>query len=368
MKQVSTYCVSLAVSCAVLALCSCADESRSIAPAPERAYNVETTLATTADIRITVDAVGTVQASEEAELRPQADGLVAEILFDEASRVHRGDLLVRLDDRKAAARLALAKAVLDSTKAKLALARQRLHRQSELLEDELVSAEDFDTATAEELAAAASVREQQAAVALAERELEDYYIRAPFAGVIGERLVDIGNYVERGALLAVVMKVDPIHIVFKVADRYATTILPGIPVTIATAAGGNAVDASITFVDPRIDPNTRMLTVRATAANEDGRLRPGQFVEVSALLEVHEHQVVIPEEAVLSEAGRTWAYVVEDAVARRRELGLGERRPPLVEVISGISAGETLVVGGQHRLSDGSHVAVQEVIPSGPAG
>ncbi len=365
MNQLSTYTSALALLAALLTLGSCANDSRSTALAPERVYNVETAVVDTTDIHITVEAVGTAEASEEAELRPQADGLVAELLFDEASRVKRGELLIRLDDRKAAARLALAEAVLDSTQAKRELAEQRLRRQRELLDEELVSAEDFDTAQAEELAAAASVREQQAAVALAQRELEDYYIRAPFSGLIGERLVDIGNYAERGSLLAVVMRVDPIHIVFKVADRYASSMHSGIPVTIVTAAGGDVVNAAITFVDPRIDPNTRMLTLRASAANADQRLRPGQFVQVSALLEVHERQVAIPEEAVLSESGRSWAYVVEDGVAHRRELSLGERRPPLVEVISGISAGEILVVGGQHRLSSGSRVSALELSDGG---
>jgi len=326
---------------------------------------VETAVTKLSDIRVTVDAVGTVRASEEAEIRPQVDGVLAQIYFEEGARVERGDMLLRLDDRKADARLSVAHAALDSAQARLTLLEQRLARYKRLFADHLISQEEFESIDAEHAEAAASLREEAAAVTLAQRELDEYHITAPFDGRMGERLVDVGNYVSEGTLLAILMRTDPIEVVIKIPDRYAESVGPGTQVAITASAAQQAVHGEIDFVDPRVDPSTRMLSLRASVANPGQHLLHGQFAQASVLVEERKAQVVIPEEAVLSAAGNTWVFVIHDGVAERRDVRLGERRPPVVEVLAGVGANETIVVGGQHRLRDGARVTDAQPLANG---
>jgi membrane fusion protein (multidrug efflux system) len=347
-----------------LALTACGGEPPAASQIAERTFVVETIATTAQDIRVTVDAVGTIAASERADLRPQVDGVLAAILFEEGADVAQGDLLLRLDDRKATARLRVAEAALASAEARLRLLEQRLKRQKRLFADRLISEQEYEAVDAEYSEVAASAREQEAAVTLAQRELDEYGIAAPFAGRIGERLVDVGNYVSEGTLLAVLMRTDPAHVLMKVPDRFADRIAIGTKVDIATGSSNTSVGGTVDFIDPRVDPSTRMLSLRASVANPDERLLHGQFVQISVLVEERAAQVVIPEEAVLSAAGNTWVFVVNEGLAERRNVTLGERRPPTVEILDGVTVGEVVVVGGQHRLRDGARVSTVEP-PSG---
>ena len=351
-----------------LLVCACADSTPSATPPAERVSQVETVTAAVEDVEVVLEAVGIVEASEEAEIRPQVDGTVAEVLYREGARVARDELLVRLDDAKPVAKRDLARAALDSAKARLRLAEQRLHRGRQLIAQDLISREAFDQLESEQLAATAAVREQAAAVTLADRELDDYHIRAPFDGRVGARLIDVGNYVQEGDELVVLMKTDPVEVEFKVPDQNAERLRTGIPVRVTPPPSKTTLEGAISFVNPRVDPNTRMLDLKARVANPDDLLLDGQFVEVSLLLDVRKAQVVIPEEAVVTLDGNLAVYVVEDDVARQRAVTLGMRMPPRIEVLSGIAAGEVLVIGGQHRLHDGARVALAGVAEDGGTG
>jgi membrane fusion protein (multidrug efflux system) len=317
---------------------------------------VETAEIQTEDVRITIDAVGTVRASEEAEIRPQVDGVIAEILFKEGKDVERDALLVRLDDRKARAKLNLAEAARDSARAKLQLSKQRLTRHESLIADKLISDEEFESIESEYQEAEARLREEQATVTLAERELDEYHLRAPFSGTVGEKMLDVGNYVSSGTILTILMRTDPLEVAFRAPDRHSADIRVGTEVSIVPSSGGKPVEGMIDFIDPRVDPSTRMLSLRASVANSGGELLHGQFVQVTILVDERHGQVVIPEEAVLSAAGDTWAFVVADGIAERRDVTLGERRSSMVEILDGIEPGDTVVVGGQHRLHNGVRV------------
>ena len=219
----------------------------------------------------------------------------------------------------------------------------------------------FESIEADSLAASAAVREQEAALVLAERQLEDYHLRAPLSGIVGARLVDTGNYVESGTVLVVLMKTDPVEIDFRVPDRHHLDVKSGTEIRVRATSDYTA-PGMITFVDPRVDQNTRMIGVRAAVPNAESRLRHGQFVEVSVLAGVRERQLVIPEQAILYSSGNTSVFVVEEGHAKRRRVEIGERLPPGVEILSGLDEGATVIVGGQHRLSDGA--AVEIVTPT----
>jgi membrane fusion protein (multidrug efflux system) len=338
----------------------CADSTPSAAPGSEQAIQVETAEATRERVEVKLDAVGIVAASEAAEIRPQVDSVVAAVLFAEGATVAAGDMLVRLDDAKPLAKLDLARASLDSAKATLRLAEQRLRRGRQLISQDLISKEAFDQLESEQLAAAASVREQDAAVTLADRELDDYHIEAPFSGTVGARLVDVGNYVQKGKSLVVLMKTDPIDVEFKVPDQNVDKLEVGTAVRVSPPAISGSVDGVIAFINPRVDPSTRMLELKASVPNGDGKLRDGQFVEVTMVLDVRDDRPVIPEEAVMTLGGKLTVYVVEDGIAHQRAVELGVRMSPRIEIMSGVAPGEVVVVGGQHRLTDGARVTVAD--------
>ncbi len=351
-----------------LAATGCANPDTPSGAPGERVFPVHTAAVTTRDVRVSVDSVGTVYADGRVEIRPQVDGVVAAAQFEEGGRVRAGDELITIDDSKAAASMALEQARLDSARAGATLAAQQLSRTRRLHADQLVSREDLEAAEAEKLAAEAAVRENEAAVKLRLRELEDYHLRAPFDGTVASRLVDVGNYVERGAHLTTVVRTDPVEVHFSLPARYGDSVAVARPVAITDTDGKELATGEVAFIDPNVDVSTRMLRLEARIANGDGRLKPGQFVRVRLLQEIREQRVVIPEEAVVPYAGDSWVFVVDGERVTRREVTVGAREPGSVEITDGLSAGEVIVVSGQHRLSDEARIEVLQSEPTTGAG
>jgi membrane fusion protein, multidrug efflux system len=333
---------------------------------PEKAELVEMAQVGTRDFDVTLDAVGTAYASGLVDIRPQVDGTLVEAPFVEGDPVSEGQVLLRLDDSKARASVALVQAQLDSAKAKLSVATERLGRARKLAAEDLVSREEFSTLESEQKAAAAAVREHEAEVRLAERNLEDYTLKAPISGKVGIRRVDTGNYIESGTVVTTIVATDPLEVLFTVPSKSMAGLHVGQPAQIRDTDAARTVIASgrIRVIDPRVDTETRMVSVKALVPNADGKLQAGQFVGITLVREHRENAVVVPEDAVIPYAGKTFLFVVEGDRASRREIVLGERLPEVVEVVSGLKAGETIVTRGQHRLTEGVRVEQHQGAPA----
>lgn len=353
---------SLAV--VVLGLGGCGGSSEAPPVQAERPLLVETAVAGTRDIEVTLDAVGTAYASGQVDIRPQVSGTLLTAPFVEGDHVDAGQVLAELDASKPKASLALAQAKLDSARARLAVATERLGRYRSLAAEDLVSREEYATLESEQKAAAAAVREHEAEVRLAERNLEDYTLRAPISGRIGIRYVDTGNFIESGTVLATLVEADPIEVLFTVPSAQMQGIVVGMDAEIRGTDAARTVLAKgrVRVIDPRVNVETRMVNVKALVPNPDDKVKPGQFVGVTLVRERRQDAVVVPEDAVIPYSGKTWVYVVEDGIATRREVTLGQRLPAYVEIPTGLAAGETIVTRGQHRLTDGAKVE-----PSTPA-
>jgi len=358
---------ALIAACLVLALSAlsatgCGETPPSgSASTGEPALLVEMATAGTRDLDVTVEAVGTAYASGQVDIRPQVDGTLVTAPFVEGSDVEAGQVLARLDDSKPRASLALVEAQLDSARAKLAVAAERLGRYKHLAAEELVSREEYATLDSDHKAAAAQVREHEAEVRLAQRNLEDYTLKAPISGRMGIRYVDVGNYIESGTVLATLVATDPVEVLFTLPSTAIQGIEVGQEAEIRETEGVRAVlgRGRIRVIDPRVDTDTRMVSVKALVPNADEKLKAGQFVGVTLLRERRAGAVVVPEDAVIPYAGKTYVYVVANEHASRREVVLGVRLPEIVEVRSGLEAGETIVTRGQHRLADGVKVEQQ---------
>ena len=344
----------IGIAATLLAGCGVGESSHS--GDQERIYEVQTAVVATQDIIVAFEGTGTVYASQRADLRWQVDGILAEIAVAEGDRVQKGDLVARLDDSKAVASLALERAQLDSAKATLKVSTEKFSRARRLVAEKLLSTEEFEALEAENAAAEASMREHGASVQLAEQTLEDYGIRAPFAGRIGLRHVDIGNYVERGAMLTTLMATDPVEVRFAAPERYTRVLNVGSAIDVSDSTGTVQRSGTLVFIDALVNVRTRMLILKASIPNPDGSLLPGQFVEGNLVYERQPDQVVVPEEAVVSYSGESWVFVVEDGRAHRRRVTLGIRNPGVVQIVEGVHADTTIVVAGQHRLSDGAKV------------
>ncbi|MFN2375654.1 MAG: efflux RND transporter periplasmic adaptor subunit [Candidatus Binatia bacterium] len=356
--------VRLGACLALLLLASSCGEPKPGGPAGSDGSAILVDMATveTRDIDVTLEAVGTAYASGQVDIRPQVSGTLLAAPFVEGQDAEEGQVLARIDDGKARASLALAHAQLDSARAKVAVATERLGRFRRLAAEELVSREEYATLESEQKAAAAAVRENEAEVRLAERNLEDFTLKAPITGRMGIRYVDVGNFIEAGTVLATLVATDPLEVLITVPS----TAVRGLEV--GQEAGIRDTDPSRTLlgqgrirvIDPRVDTDTRMVSVKVLVPNPDEKIKAGQFVAVSLVRESRPGAIVVPEDAVLPQAGKAFVFVVKDGLAARREIVLGERLPEMVEVTSGLSAGETIVTRGQHRLSEGVKVAQQQ--------
>jgi RND family efflux transporter MFP subunit len=187
-------------------------------------------------------------------------------------------------------------------------------------------------------------------------------VRAPFSGVVGQRMVSLGDYVNTSSELLTLQTVSPQRAVFTVPERYASVLKRGQQVTFQVAAiTGRTFDATVDFVDPIVALPGRTITVKALAPNPGGVLQAGMFIEARLATAVRTGATVIPEEAVSPTASGAFVWVVQGDKATRREVELGVRTPGFVEVRKGVEPGDRVVVGGLERLSEGASVRATEV-------
>lgn len=285
-----------------------------------------------------IPATGQIEAIQSIELRPEVEGRIVEILVREGQLVDQGQGLFKVDDAELKAQLARAAADRD-------LARQELERTRTLMQQNASSAALLERAEA-------TARSTEAAHDLLRIRLERTVVRAPFAGIVGRRLVSLGDYVSSATRLVPLQTVNPQRVSFNVPERYAERLRRGQKVTFRVAALTNqSFEGTVDFVDPSVQLPARTILVKAVVPNPRGQLQPGMFAELELATEVRENAVVVPEDAVVPLRGATFVWVAKDGKAERRDVTLGVRTPGFVEVRSGVAAGEQVVVGGQERLA-----------------
>jgi membrane fusion protein (multidrug efflux system) len=260
--------------------------------------------------------------------------------------VDKGELLLQLDDRQATADLR----VIES---QLADARRQLERANRLRSNNSISQSQVD-----ELRTAVDV-------AIAEREaarvrLENHRIVAPFSGVLGLSDLSVGAYVTPGTAIATLDATDQMELTFSVPERFLGQVSLGQVVRGNSPAWPEEIfHGELVELGTRISELSRSLPVRAVIDNPEGRLRPGQFMSASLTLRERK-ALVIPEQAVLIRGDDKYVFLAEDGVAQRTRVTLGSRMPGLVEVVSGISDSDRVIITGQDRLSSGDRVEIKD--------
>ncbi|MFA9478363.1 efflux RND transporter periplasmic adaptor subunit [Phycisphaerales bacterium AB-hyl4] len=323
----------------------------------EREMPVELAEVSGMTLRETVRGVGTLRASASVVLRSEVAGRVRSIEFEEGGAVSEGQLLVEIDDGKMERQLASRRASQRSAEVRLANAQRTFDRQEQLRERGVVSEDEYDRAQSELSGAEAEVEQLQAEVALVEREMEDTRIRAPFDGMISQRLVDRGAYIGVGEDLARLYQVDPLEMTFSMPERYMGRVQRGQPVTIrVTAYPDQSFEGVVDFVSPSIDEGTRDLLVKARIDNPEQALKPGGFATAVVTIGEHADRPVVPEPALVATRRGYSVFVVEDDRAVMRNVRTGLRRDGMVEVVEGVDLGEMVVRAGHLRLNGGERV------------
>ena len=293
-------------------------------------------------------ATGEIEAMQSVELRPDIEGRIAENLVREGSEVARGAPLFKVDDAELKAEVARAEAERD-------LAQQSLTRTRDLLGQKASSQSELERAEATSRSTAAQLE-------LLKVRLDRTLVRAPFAGVVGERFVSLGDYVTTDSRLVTLQTVSPQRAAFQVPERYADRLKVGQEVTFRVAAlPGKEFTGRVDFVDPIVQLPARTIMVKARVPNPRRELRAGMFIEVRLATAVRPKAVVIAEDAVLPLQANTFVWVAVGGKATRRQVELGVRTPGFVEARSGVEAGEQVVVGGQERLAEGAPVAAKVI-------
>jgi membrane fusion protein (multidrug efflux system) len=288
-------------------------------------------------------ATGTIEAVQSIELRPEVQGRLKEILVQEGSEVEAGAPLFKVDDAELVAQVAQLRAERDR-------AVRALERTRELIEQNASSEADLEEAEA-------NARSREAQLELQQVRLERTVVRAPFAGVVGERFVSVGDYVNNTTRLTTLQTVDPQRAAFSVPERYAERLGVGQQVTFRVAAVEREFTGRVDFVDPVVRVPARTILVKASVRNRQRLLKSGMFIEARLATEIRADALVIPEDAILPLEGATYVWVVSDGVAQRRQVETGVRTPGFVEVTDGLTVGEQVVVGGLQKLSEGTPVA-----------
>ena len=337
---------------------------------------------------------GSLAADEQAEVSAEAAGRVIAAPVERGSHVAQGAVLARISPTETSAQLLEAEAnaaqiearlglsagqtfdprrVPDvmNAKAALDLAVAEFGRIKSLLDQKVVSQSEYDQRRAQVDAAqqqfqmAQNVAEQSyrllqaahARVDLARKAASDTTIRAPFAGLVAERVVSVGDYVTRGAHVVTVVRVDPMRIELTVPEQAIALIKNGQAVQIAVDAyPGETFAAKIRYVSPSLRTDQRALMVEAVAPNADGRLKPGLFATASIQQPAGAEALLVPSSAVETIAGTSRVYVIKGDKVEERIVTLGGPVGQQVEITSGLAKDETVAAAPKGHLSDGQDV------------
>lgn len=311
----------------------------------DRAVPVEASVIKASPLEITVTAAAALAADEAVVIRPQIDGRVVEIAFEEGSRVEKGDLLFRLDDGLLRAQRAEAEAALD-------LANQNAERAKMLFTQGAGTERVRDESEAQ-------VKTARARAAMARERLAYTRITAPFGGLIGFRNISVGAYVKSGDDLVELVAIDPMKVSFDVPERYLSAVSVGQKVEVVVdALAGESFTGELVTISPRVTAAGRSLKLRAQVGNADGRLRPGLFARANLRIAERGSALMVPESAIVPQGEKRLVYRVVGGKARIAEVKLGIRRAGKVEVSGGISDGDIVVTAGQLKLRDGVPVAI----------
>jgi len=348
----------------VALLCACT--AKKMKPAEER---VPVTVATAQQKNIPVQlrAIGTVQPLQTVAVRALVGGQLTRVWFREGDEVHQGDMLFTIDPRPYQAVLAQAEANLARDEAQARNAESESARYADLVKKDYVTREEAEKFSSGAEAARATVGADRAAVENARLQLSYCAIHAPLDGRTGSLQVHAGNLVKANDTtpLVVINKIHPVNVQFAVPEAQLEALraagLGNVAVDAEPQGSNRSETGKLSFVDNAVDPTTGTITLKATFANQDAALWPGQYVNVAVTLGDRPNAIVVPAQAVQNGQRGQYVFVVKgDNGVEMRPVTVAQQVEQQVIIDRGVNAGETVVTDGQLKLTPTSKVQIKQ--------
>lgn len=295
-----------------------------------------------------IQTAGSILANEEIEIRSEISGRLVNLYFKEGDYVKKGTALFHINDDDLRARLR-------KLQFNKKLAEDNEFRQKKLLEKEAISQREYDIAVN-------SVNTIQADIEDLQAQIAKYVVRAPFDGKIGLRYISEGSYISPATKIATLTNLNPAKLDFSIPAKYAQNVAKGSKVYFTIDDNIERHTATVFAIDPKIDPQTRTLQLRATAPNPKNDLIPGAFTKIELILKTKQAAILIPTEAVIPEAAGSKVFIVENGRAKSVKIKLGVRGDKEIEVLEGLSKGDTLITVGSLQVKPDGEVEIKEIL------
>ena len=302
-----------------------------------------------------VTAVGSLLAEESVIIRPEIDGRIAGLHFQEGQAVSAGTRLVTIDSTEVEAQVA-------GVRADLKTEEQRLARTQELFDQKFISKDALDVQNGNTARLRAKLREAESRVAKT-------VIRAPFSGTVGLRQVSPGAYVKAGSDIVRLEGIGSIKVDFRIPEIYMAKVRQNQEIALRLDAyPGEEFHGRVYAVEPVIDEKTRTILMRARIPNKSNKLKPGMFARVAVTLENRPNAILVPEQAIWPQGQDSYVFRVVEGKAALTKITIGNRQPGQVEIIHGLNPSDIVVTEGQMKLRDGAPVMVMGAPPEVPSG
>lgn len=290
---------------------------------------------------------GTILANEEVELRSETSGKIIKILFKEGSFVSKGDLLIKINDADLQAQLRKAES-------KVKLSKEKEARQKQLRDGNLISQEEYDNTVGE-------LNVNQADYDLIKAQIDKTEIRAPFSGVVGLRSVSEGSYVTTSTVIARLQNFNNLKVDFSIPEMYSASVKAGDDLEFKISGSTQLFKAKVYAIEPKIDPGTRTLQIRAICSSSYKELIPGAFANVELNLKQTSNAILIPTVSIVPELKGQIVYLYRSGVVVPQPVETGVREETQVQIVKGLSEGDTVITSGILQIRPNSKVKISEI-------
>jgi len=291
-----------------------------------------------------IKVIGSIIANESLELKTEVDGLITEINFSEGQEVEKGQLLISLRDDELRAQL-------EKLGHNQNLYREIEARQRRLLENDAISQEEYDIALN-------TLNTTVSDIKVVESQLIKTKIYAPFDGIIGLRYVSMGSYVTSSTIIANFYNIDQAKIDFAIPGRYSQQVKVGDDIQFTIESSPEPFKGKVYAIEPKIDPDTRTLMMRAISPNPQRKLLPGQFAKIEFILNTLENAIMAPTEAVVPELTGHKVYIKKNGKVESASVKIGIRTETELQITSGLNPEDTLITSGILQVRPGSEVEI----------
>lgn len=289
---------------------------------------------------------GTLMASEAVELKPEISGKVTGIYINEGQSVSKGKVLLKLNDEDLIAQL-------NKVVAEIKVSEDKVDRYKKLLGMQGVSIEEYETASNQ-------LQSLKADAEVLKVQINRTNIKAPFDGVLGLRNISIGSYINPSQIVTTIQQLNPIKIDFSVPERYAGMIKLGSTINFTTESSSAKFSGKVYAFEPSIDASTRSLKIRAQASNSGNVLKPGAFAKIELVLAKNESAIMIPSQAIVPVLKGQQVFIKQNGKAVAVPIETGLRNETMVQVLSGLNKGDSVVVTGVLGLREGVDLKIQK--------